>query len=179
MYLSRTAIIAILCLLQACGRSVAPVQQRDVVREQVPSTTERSIALQRSRDRANLNSGYHVVEKGDTLYSIAFRYSKDFKAVAQWNRISPPYTIYPGQFVRLKPAADQRTAGTPAKKKGTPLQTETVKTPFQKQNCYHSPETEARNETGNKARNETGSHKAACKETVAGRRSEMVLAYSW
>ncbi len=127
MYLSRTAIIAILCLLQACGRSVAPVQQRDVVREQVPSTTERSIALQRSRDRANLNSGYHVVEKGDTLYSIAFRYSKDFKAVAQWNRISPPYTIYPGQFVRLKPAADQRTAGTPAKKKGTPLQTETVK----------------------------------------------------
>ncbi len=127
MFFSRTAIIAILCLLQACGRSIAPVQQRDVVREQVPSTTERNIALQLSRDRANLDSGYHIVEKGDTLYSIAFRYSRDFKAVAQWNRISPPYTIYPGQFIRLKPAADQRTANPLTKKKGTPLQSETVK----------------------------------------------------
>ena len=123
----RTGIIVSLSLLQACSTSVAPVQQRDIVREPVPITTERSIALQRDRDRASLNSGYHVVEKGDTLYSIAFRYSKDFKAVAQWNRISPPYTIYPGQFVRLKPAAKQATTVAPAKKKAAPLQTETVK----------------------------------------------------
>lgn len=128
MNLSKAAIIALLFLLQACGGSLAPVQQRDVVRKSVPSTTERSIAIQRSRERANLNAGYHVVRKGDTLYSIAFRYSKDFKAVANWNRISPPYTIYPGQFIRLKPSARQQVATSPPqKKRGTSLQTETVK----------------------------------------------------
>lgn len=127
MNLFKAAIIVILLLLQACGRTIAPVQQRDVVREPVPSTTERSIAVQRSRDRANLNAGYHVVKKGDTLYSIAFRYSRDFKDVASWNRISPPYTIYPGQFIRLKPSGQQVAVSPPEKKRGTPLQTETVR----------------------------------------------------
>lgn len=45
----------------------------------------------------------YTVERGDTLYSIATRYGLDHKRVAGWNDISPPYTIYPGQDIRLKP----------------------------------------------------------------------------
>lgn len=44
---------------------------------------------------------YHIVEKGETLYSIAWQYGYDVRDVAQWNRIQAPYTIYPQQKIRL------------------------------------------------------------------------------
>lgn len=46
--------------------------------------------------------GYRV-RSGDTLYSIAFRFGLDWQRVARWNRIAPPYTIRPGQWIRLRP----------------------------------------------------------------------------
>lgn len=46
----------------------------------------------------------YTVKRGDTLYSIAWRYEKDFRQIAQVNNISPPYAIYPGQRLRLQPA---------------------------------------------------------------------------
>lgn len=42
-----------------------------------------------------------VVRRGDTLYGIAFRNGLDYRDVAAWNGIGPPYTIYPGQRLRL------------------------------------------------------------------------------
>jgi len=46
----------------------------------------------------------YTVSKGDTLYSIAWRYEKDFREIAEWNNISPPYGIYPGQRLIMQPA---------------------------------------------------------------------------
>ena len=46
-----------------------------------------------------------TVRKGDTLYSISFAYGQDFKTIARINAISRPYTIYPGQKLRLKPVS--------------------------------------------------------------------------
>ena len=54
-------------------------------------------------------ASYRVVH-GDTLYAIAFRNGVDFRDLAAWNRIAPPYTIWPGQLLRLAPAA---TAASP------------------------------------------------------------------
>lgn len=45
--------------------------------------------------------GMHRVEPGETLYSIAWQYGLNWRRLAQWNHISPPYTIYPGQQLRL------------------------------------------------------------------------------
>ncbi|MEC8011303.1 MAG: peptidoglycan DD-metalloendopeptidase family protein [Pseudomonadota bacterium] len=45
--------------------------------------------------------GYHVVQRGDTLYSIARRYSLNVKDVAAFNRIAYPYEIYPNQKIYL------------------------------------------------------------------------------
>ena len=42
-----------------------------------------------------------LVRQGDTLYSIAWRAGKDYKTLAQINAISAPFTIYPGQRLRL------------------------------------------------------------------------------
>ncbi len=47
----------------------------------------------------------HTVVRGDTLYSIAFNYGLDYRNVAAWNGIRAPYTIYPGQKLKLTPAA--------------------------------------------------------------------------
>ncbi len=43
----------------------------------------------------------HVVVKGDSLYSIGFRYQKDYKTLAAINNINPPYRIYPNQIIKL------------------------------------------------------------------------------
>lgn len=46
---------------------------------------------------------YHKVQKGDTLYSISWRYGQDYREVAAWNGIRPPYTINAGQRLRVAP----------------------------------------------------------------------------
>jgi lipoprotein NlpD len=45
--------------------------------------------------------GTYTVVKGDTLYSIAFRNGADFREVAKLNGIAQPYTIWPGQVLKL------------------------------------------------------------------------------
>lgn len=50
---------------------------------------------------SHVGAGWYLVKPTDTLYSIAWRYDVDFKTLAKWNRISPPYVIQPGQYVRL------------------------------------------------------------------------------
>lgn len=72
-----------------------------------------------------------LVRKGDTLYRIATEHGVSPLDLATWNRIPPPYTIYPGRLLRLTPPDARRTdtrpnepprrndpppvAGTPAK----------------------------------------------------------------
>jgi len=43
------------------------------------------------------------VQRGDTLYGIAFRNGIDVRDLAAWNGIGSPYTIYPGQRLYLYP----------------------------------------------------------------------------
>lgn len=51
--------------------------------------------------RSPVTSGHYVVKRGDTLYSIAFRFGWDWKALAARNGIPAPYVIVPGQVVRF------------------------------------------------------------------------------
>ncbi len=46
----------------------------------------------------------YTVKRGDTLYSIAWRYEKDYRQLAQINNITAPYAIYPGQRLRMQPS---------------------------------------------------------------------------
>ncbi|KAF0283444.1 hypothetical protein BA898_00570 [Spiribacter roseus] len=58
----------------------------------------------------------YTVREGDTLYQIAFGAGLDFRDIAQWNDIEPPYMIYPGQSLQLRPpqGRQSQTAATPA-----------------------------------------------------------------
>lgn len=62
--------------------------------------------------------GYHVVQRGDTLYQIAFRHRLDWRDLAAWNRLSDAGRIYPGQRIRLTPPASK--PGGPTSPSGRP-----------------------------------------------------------
>ena len=55
----------------------------------------------------------HVVGKGDSLYSIAWRFGIDYRTLAGANSIREPYTIFPGQRL-LVPGPDDIAAPEPA-----------------------------------------------------------------
>ncbi|VAW62146.1 Murein hydrolase activator NlpD [hydrothermal vent metagenome] len=52
----------------------------------------------------------YTVKRGDTLYSIAWRYEKDFRQVAEWNNISSPYAIFPGQRLVMQASTQNGSA---------------------------------------------------------------------
>ena len=95
------SMVAIGCALAlaACGSST-------VVRTSAPSKPPRVSTPQYGKSV--------VVNRGDTLYGIAFRNGIDVRDLAAWNGIGAPYTIYPGQRLRLSPKGAVATT-TPSK----------------------------------------------------------------
>ncbi|KAA1173724.1 peptidoglycan DD-metalloendopeptidase family protein [Marinobacter salinexigens] len=45
--------------------------------------------------------GQHVVKSGETLYSIAMRYGRDYRELGNANGIGPPWQLKAGQVLRL------------------------------------------------------------------------------
>ena len=59
--------------------------------------------------------GFYRVRRGDTLSEIAERQRIRTRTLASWNGLRPPYTIYSGSLLRVKPPDGNqpaRTAGT-------------------------------------------------------------------
>lgn len=88
-------LISLLLLLQGCSSGYAPV-------------SERSLGA-RSEVRGPAPASYRV-QRGDTLYSISFRYGLDYRQVARWNGIDSRYFIYPGQTLKLRPGGGSKAA---------------------------------------------------------------------
>ncbi len=55
------------------------------------------------RQPAASPGGLYVVQRGDTLYQIAFRHRLDWRDLARWNGLGSGELIYPGQRLRLHP----------------------------------------------------------------------------
>lgn len=57
--------------------------------------------------------GRYTIKSGDTLYAIAFNFDVDARKIAQWNGLSSPYVIYPGQELWLSaPPSNKRNRST-------------------------------------------------------------------
>jgi lipoprotein NlpD len=56
----------------------------------------------------------HIVRRGETLFSIAWRYGKDQAALARWNQLGDGSLIYPGQVIRLTPPPGGNTRSAPS-----------------------------------------------------------------
>ena len=51
-------------------------------------------------------TGRYTIQRGDTLYAIAFANSLDYRDVARWNQIESVDRIFVGQVLRLTPPPD-------------------------------------------------------------------------
>ncbi len=65
------------------------------------STTENYAPVNEAWSQKSEQKGQHVVQKGETLYAIAWRYDIDYRALAEANHLSPPYTLETGQVISL------------------------------------------------------------------------------
>ena len=116
-------VLALVCAWAGCATPGRPVVvERGPAPERATVPAPGSVSIPRS--------GVHVVKRGDTLYSIAWRYGLEMKSLARNNRIRSPYTIYPGQKLRLKGRAVAATPRrTPPKTSGTTARKPSPATP--------------------------------------------------
>jgi len=93
-------LAAAVVLLISCAKSTGKYSYGYYTGKQKQASTRKGSSASTHDKRP---ADYHVVEKGETLYSIAWAYGHDVRDVANWNNIRPPYTIYPKQNIRVKP----------------------------------------------------------------------------
>lgn len=103
-------ILIALLLLSACS---SPQQQAPVYDRRQPPAYK---------------IGNHKVSAGETMFSIAWRYGLDYRTLASYNGIGSPYTIYPGQQLRLSPlTASARSATSSSASSASVYSSVTVK----------------------------------------------------
>lgn len=73
------------------------------------STLYTSIGVS-ERNKDSINSTYYIVKPGDTLFSIAWRANSDVKRIANLNKLSKPYKIYPKQKLFLVKSSTSKMA---------------------------------------------------------------------
>lgn len=93
------AVLAALLLLAGCASDAGR-----------GSSSARSTSVTRSKPTYG---EIHVVARGDTLYSIAFRNNLDYRELAAWNGIGRDYTIRVGQRLRLTAPTRRAPVATP------------------------------------------------------------------
>lgn len=98
--------IGVLTLLGCADTPPAPIETREAARTVKGAEEHPPVLAEASDYRPGLLPGRpYTVEKGDTLYSIAFRLGADYRGLAGANGITEPYTIYPGQVLETVPDA--------------------------------------------------------------------------
>ncbi|MFS8606932.1 MAG: peptidoglycan DD-metalloendopeptidase family protein [Gammaproteobacteria bacterium] len=87
-----------------------------------------------SRSIIDYPARVHIVQPGETLYGIAWRYGVDYRDLARWNRIDDPNFIRVGQRILLTPPASDTTAasagtGNAARPASQPASTSATRSP--------------------------------------------------
>jgi lipoprotein NlpD len=85
------------------------------------------ISTEEKFSKSKKSTSFHIVEKGDTLFSIAWTYGWDYHKLASANSIPKPYVIYAGQKIDIsnriakthttKVDSVGKTSKSPAKRK--------------------------------------------------------------
>ena len=100
LLLALCSVFALILVSACAGNPAAPIEDR-------------------SRPGTARGVQSYTVRRGDTLFSIAFRYGLDYRRLAAANAIARPYTIFPGQRLMLREARAQSAAGSLASR-GSP-----------------------------------------------------------
>lgn len=120
----RTLVFLLVLVLSACATppQKAPVIERapGIDRPPPPKTTKKTAVEKDWRPDS------YTVKKGDTLYALGLEFGFDYKEIARWNDIPPPYVIKVGQKLKLKESA----TATPQPAAGKPAEEGVVATPI-------------------------------------------------
>jgi lipoprotein NlpD len=101
------AIGLLVTLLGGCAtHSIAPIDSRNNQQGAGAKATSKSSPA----TAKSAQPDYYLVQGGDTLYSIAWHLGVNYRELASTNAIRSPYTIYKGQRLRVKPAANPSVA---------------------------------------------------------------------
>jgi len=104
------AITLMSAVLAACGtQKPAPVVDRSAAPAARPSTPATTPATA-SPSAREARDGVYVVQRGDTLFSIALAFGVDVRELARINNISDPSQLTVGQSLRVRPATDGAVA---------------------------------------------------------------------
>ncbi|HMM46662.1 MAG TPA: peptidoglycan DD-metalloendopeptidase family protein [Thiobacillaceae bacterium] len=97
------SILIVLALAACTAPRPAPVVERGAMRS--GTAPARAEAPRTTVQIAPSTDGRHTVQRGDTLYAIAFANNLDHREIAAWNRLASPDLILVGQVLRLTPPA--------------------------------------------------------------------------
>lgn len=118
--LLRLSLVLSVVFLAACSRfQVVPdetatptdngqiTNQPPVVLPQDPYPAPQTYPNPQPAPTNTYNGAYYTVQAGEGLYRIALNHGiADYKQLAAWNNIPPPYNISPGQRLRMTPPAN-------------------------------------------------------------------------
>ncbi len=119
----KTGLWLLILLLAGCAANQpAPVIERGAQpKKSSPPPVRKSIAGEK-----DWRPDSYTVKKGDTLYSIGLEYGLDYKDIAQWNNIAPPYTIHIGRVLKFNLPKAAETVAPADAVVVTPIKTEQV-----------------------------------------------------
>ncbi|MDF3124060.1 peptidoglycan DD-metalloendopeptidase family protein [Rheinheimera sp. 1928-s] len=119
------SVFCLVFILSACSSRESPA----------PVTTLNDIKNYYKKYPQGEPGSGHIVQPGDTLYSIAFRAGMDYRQLAKQNNIAPPYRILVGQKIHFNNnfLSSSVTTKPNLTVKGQKNATSTVKTPTQSQ----------------------------------------------
>jgi lipoprotein NlpD len=101
-------------LLAGCTASwQAPVESRGTGRPPAKTVTRAAERPGPIVPRQSIRGGEYRVKRGDTLHGIAWQSGIDHRSIARWNGLRPPYRIYAGQTLRLRPPTATRKPPPP------------------------------------------------------------------
>jgi lipoprotein NlpD len=93
----KTGLVAIpLILLASCSGRFQPAPVMSL-----------NTSVAKQNNLTEIDGETYEVQKGDTLFAVAFYSGNDYLDIAKYNNIKAPYSIYPGQTLTLIPHAEK------------------------------------------------------------------------
>jgi lipoprotein NlpD len=124
--------LIVLILAGCAANQPAPVIERAPQARKATPASRPAPAKNAATAEKDWRPDIYTVKKGDTLYSIGLEYGYDYKELAQWNNIGPPYVIHIGRMLKLKDSRTAETTATTAESASagaaiaTPIKTEPI-----------------------------------------------------
>jgi len=107
-YLLAAASTAALSACVVSPTQTAPIEDRSKVVHIVPAPAPAPAPAAVQPREAH--GGMYVAQAGDTVYSVALAFGRDFRDIARWNGLDEKALLQPGQTLRVEPPPEETAA---------------------------------------------------------------------